>query len=275
MPRSSFYRSTFRARSTKPARMAPCRRPDGAASLTLGLPMMCGQLTRHTARSIARMVALSAAALGLALGAASLAGSASAQNRQRGEPGRFDFYLLSLSWSPSFCETANPGSNQQQCGKRPYSFVVHGLWPQFDRGFPENCQIPPPRLERGIVERMLDLMPAQGLLFPEWDTHGTCSGLGASAYFDTVRKAREAVKIPAEFASPQTALNVTPAQVVDAFVKANDGLDQTGMVIDCDRTRLREVRICLSRDLQFRDCEDLSRRSCRSAGVVMPPVRGQ
>jgi ribonuclease T2 len=217
---------------------------------------------------IARAALLAAVAVGLATG------WASSQSRQQ-EPGKFDFYLLSLSWSPSFCEIANPSSNQQQCGKRPYSFVVHGLWPQYDRGFPENCQMPPPRIERGIVERMLDLMPAPGLIFHEWDSHGTCSGLGANDYFDTVRKAREAVRIPPEFLNPKMPLNVTPGEIVDAFVKANDGLTPAGIAIDCDRTRLREVRICLSRELRFRDCEDISRRSCRSANVVMPPVRGQ
>jgi ribonuclease T2 len=70
------------------------------------------------------------------------AGCASAQDRRQNAPGEFDFYVLSLSWSPSFCEAAsergNSGRSQQaQCGGRPFSFVVHGLWPQYERGFPE------------------------------------------------------------------------------------------------------------------------------------------
>ena len=128
---------------------------------------------------------------------------ASAQDRRQNAPGEFDFYVLSLSWSPSFCEAAaergNSGRSQVQCGGRPYSFVVHGLWPQYERGFPEYCQRPSPRLDRNIMTSMLDLMPAPGLIFNEWDKHGTCSGLGARAYFETIRKARAAVKIPEEF----------------------------------------------------------------------------
>ena len=127
--------------------------------------------------------------------------AASAQDRRQNAPGEFDFYVLSLSWSPSFCEAAsergNGGRSQQaQCGGRPFSFVVHGLWPQYERGFPEYCQRPSPRLDRNIMTSMLDLMPAPGLIFNEWDKHGTCSGLGARAYFETIRKARAAVKIP-------------------------------------------------------------------------------
>src|SRR5208337_4753142 len=99
--------------------------------------------------------------------------SASAQDRRQNAPGEFDFYVLSLSWSPSFCEEAaergNGGRSQAQCGGRPFSFVVHGLWPQYERGFPEYCQRPSPRLAREIMTSMLDLMPAPGLIFNEWD----------------------------------------------------------------------------------------------------------
>ena len=111
-------------------------------------------------------------------------GSAHAQDGRQNAPGQFDYYVLSLSWSPSFCETATGNARRQQCGARPYSFVVHGLWPQYERGFPEFCLFPPPRLDRNIMRSMLDLMPAPGLVYHEWDQHGTCPGLHAREYFD-------------------------------------------------------------------------------------------
>ena len=115
------------------------------------------------------------------------AGVASAQDRRQNTPGEFDFYVLSLSWSPSFCEQAsergNGGRSGAQCGGRPFSFVVHGLWPQYERGFPEYCQRSAEWLDRNIMTSMLDLMPAPGLIFNEWKKHGTCSGLGATGLF--------------------------------------------------------------------------------------------
>lgn len=209
-----------------------------------------------------------------ALALCSIGAMASAQGRHSGTPGQFDYYLLSLSWSPSFCETATGSARREQCGPRPYSFAVHGLWPQYERGFPEACQVPAPRLDHRIVDRMLDLMPARGLIYHEWDAHGTCSGLAAPAYFDLVRKARAEVTIPPQYQDTSEPLTVTPAEVVDAFVKANPGLSPAGVTIDCDRTRLREVRICLGRDLNFRDCGAASRGACRSDKLIMPPVRG-
>src|SRR5690606_11393707 len=127
-----------------------------------------------------------------------VAASAQAQDRRQNEPGAFDFYVLALSWSPSFCEVARErgqmGRSQQiQCGGRPYSFVVHGLWPQYERGFPGYCQRPAPRLDRRVMSSMLDLMPAPGLIYSQWDKHGTCAGLTARNYFETIRKARASV----------------------------------------------------------------------------------
>src|SRR5205814_6108178 len=207
-----------------------------------------------------------------------ISATASAQDRRQNAPGEFDFYVLSLSWSPSLCEQASErgsgGRSQIQCGGRPYSFVVHGLWPQYEHGFPDYCQRPSPRLDHNIVSSMLDLMPAPGLIFNEWDKHGTCSGLAPRAYFETIRKARSAVTIPEEYPELSAPKTVAPAEIEDAFIKVNPGLSSSAIAVTCDKTRLSEVRICMNKDLQFRACEEIDRRACRREQVTMPPIRG-
>jgi ribonuclease T2 len=239
------------------------------------------------------VAALARGGLRTAAVAASLvlsAGLAGAQDARQNEAGKFDFYVLALSWSPSFCDAsaaraqprpdqqpAEPAAGappQQQCGERPYAFVVHGLWPQYEKGFPEYCQVPAPRLNRAIVSSMLDLMPAPQLIFREWDRHGTCSGLSARSYFDTIRKARAVVKIPAEYLEVKAPLTVTPDQVEEAFVKANPGLSREAIAVGCDNQRLREIRICMTRELGFRECAEVDGRTCRRDKLAMPPVRG-
>jgi ribonuclease T2 len=223
-----------------------------------------------------RSVNISRLLISLAFAVAA-AGVASAQDRRQNAPGEFDFYVLALSWSPSFCEAAaergNSGRSNAQCS-RPYSFVVHGLWPQYERGFPEYCQRPSPRLDRNIMTSMLDLMPAPGLIFNEWDKHGTCSGLGARAYFESIRKARAAVKIPEQFLDVSEPKTIAPSEIEEAFVKVNPGLSSSAISVICTSRRLSEVRICMSKDMQFRACEEIDRRACRRDEVVMPPVRG-
>lgn len=193
-------------------------------------------------------------------------------------PGQFDFYVLALSWSPSYCaaaaERAPQRTPEQQCAGRPFHFVVHGLWPQYERGSPSYCQVPAPRLNRAIVGEMLDLMPSPRLIFHQWDRHGTCSGLSASAYFETVRKARAVVKIPGDYLELDKPMMVNPGDVAAAFIKANPGMTEANIAVSCDSKRLNEVRICLSKDFSFRDCAEVTRRSCRRDRVAMPAVRG-
>jgi ribonuclease T2 len=205
-------------------------------------------------------------------------GTAAAQDRRQNKPGEFDFYLLALSWSPSFCSDSRERFPTRprlpECQERPFSFTVHGLWPHYEKGFPEFCQIPAPRLDRNIISSMLDLMPSPRLIFHEWDRHGVCSGQSARGYFESVRKARASVKIPEQYLDLKTALTVAPKDVAAAFVEANPGLSAAGLSVSCGAKRLSEVRICLTKDFKFRDCPQSVQRSCRRDQVVMPPVRG-
>ncbi len=198
------------------------------------------------------------------------------------QPGQFDYYLLSLSWSPSYCAGLQRDGYDPQChrqdGKR-YSFVLHGLWPQFARGWPQDCPSP----DRGFVpapvaDRMLDIMPSKRLVFHEYRKHGTCSGLGVDGFFDLSRRAYEQVRIPARFQQVNDQrLFVSPAELRQAFVDANPTLRPDAIAIVCGGpgNRLQEVRICLDKEAKFQACgrnED-QRKLCSAERMYVPPVR--
>ena len=158
-----------------------------------------------------------------------------ARDTGQNQPNRFDSYVLALSWSPTYCESAKQrapsGKPSLQCSGRPFAFDVLGLWPQYTQGFPSYCQVPAQRVDAKLVNAMLDLMPSQSLIFHESSRHGTCSGLSAQGYFDTLRKPRAAVTIPAAFRDPAEPLTVSPADVTAAFIKANPGLSAAAMAL--------------------------------------------
>ena len=186
----------------------------------------------------------------------------------------FDFYVLSLSWSPSYCEAEGEDANRQQCASaRPYAFVVHGLWPQFERGYPENCRTDEEGVDNATLRTLYDIMPSAGLIRHQWRKHGSCAGLSQDDYFDVLRAAREAVAIPAEFRRLDAHRTLDPDDAERAFLAANPALTGEGVAVTCDRRFLREVRICLTKDLAFRECPEVDRRACRLDKVVMPPVR--
>ena len=241
---------------------------------------MSGIMFRHLLRSAARAAAIAVLAISfIGLGPIA-AGPAAAQGAARGTqtnaPGRFDFYVLALSWSPSFCAKQAPArrAREPQCSGRPYAFVVHGLWPQFEHGYPSYCQVPAPRLDRALVDKALALMPSRPLIYHEWNRHGTCSGLSPQAYFAAIRRARAAATVPPAYRDLEQPIRVAPAAVAQAFIKANPGLTRDDMAIGCDRKRLTEVRLCLTRDFKFHACPQIVRRTCRRGSVSMPAVRG-
>jgi ribonuclease T2 len=186
----------------------------------------------------------------------------------------FDFYVLSLSWSPSYCEAEGEDANPQQCkAARPYAFVVHGLWPQYERGFPQDCQTGEPKVTNETLRTLYDLMPSAGLIRHEWTSHGACTGLSQRDYFTVLRTAREKIAIPEQYRQIDAYLTVAPHDAEAAFVKANATLPADGIAVTCDKRFLREVRICLTKDLKFRSCPEIDRRDCRLDKAVMPPVR--
>lgn len=218
--------------------------------------MISGRLARLGLAALALLLSLSAA-------------------RAEGVPGQFDYYVLALSWSPTYCEAKGKNAEPAQCARaRPFAFVVHGLWPQYERSWPESCQNPAPFVPEATVRGMLELMPSRRLVIHQWRKHGTCSGLGPDAYFDTVRQARAVVVIPEPFTHIDDYKMVSPGEVEAAFRAANPGLQPDMISVDCDARRLTEVKICLNRQLGFTACTEVDRRACRVQRIVMPPMRG-
>ena len=208
------------------------------------------------------------------LGAAGISPARHRSHAGAGVPGEFDYYLLALSWSPAFC-LSSPGAAECN-GPRRYGFIVHGLWPQNEQGWPENCAVHvsvPDEVVRGIE----DLMPARGLIYHEWSVHGTCSGLAPAEFFALVRRAHAEIAIPVELSNPAEASEQSPAAIGKAFLDANPRLAAQSVVVTCSGQgvpRLREVHVCLGRDLTPRACSaDALRGACSAPQVIIPPIR--
>jgi ribonuclease T2 len=185
------------------------------------------------------------------------------------KPGVFDYYVLSLSWSPQHCSNHN---DSPQCDKgRRFGFVVHGLWPQFERGYPSNCR-GPAGVPDPVVKEMMEIMPSRQLIRHEWQKHGTCSGLDVKGYFQKTEDAYVLVKIPPELKQPLKNVETTAAKVKRAFVNANPGFERSFAVL-CGGRFLREVRVCYTKDLEPRPCASDVRDQCRSGSIIMRPVR--
>ncbi len=211
------------------------------------------------------------------IGLATLLAAPPARKNQRdtprGEPGKFDYYVLSLSWSPQYCSTPAGERDKVQCtGNRKFAFVTHGLWPQYESGYPQFCsEAPAP--DRTAVDNILDVMPSARLVRHEWDKHGTCTGLTAVGYTKTIRKAYESITVPKEFKGPDKQVTVVPSVLKKRFIEANKLAGDNSIAVLCTGRFLSEVRICLDKNLKSRACGRDVRDQCRVPELIMQPVR--
>lgn len=195
--------------------------------------------------------------------------------------GQFDYYSLVLSWSPTYCAGRRSKSYDPQCdikSGRPYSFVLHGLWPQYNRGYPERCWTRErPFVPRKLINEMLDIMPSPKLVIHEYKKHGTCSGLTPRGYYDLSRKLFNQISIPKAFDAPGKAFMVSPEAVTKAFLTTNPKMRRDMMAISCGGpgNRLREIRFCFSKSGQFAPCgrNENQRRMCSAKRMFVPPAR--
>jgi ribonuclease T2 len=211
-------------------------------------------------------------------GALILAGGetlAEGPRESRGAPaGQFDFYVLALSWSPGFCEAGGSARGRGQCepGRR-LGFVVHGLWPQYEEGYPSFCEPGGRSPSRPALEEAQGLFPDEDLARYQWRKHGTCSGASPAEYFRAVRRAREMVRVPERLERPATSAKVLALEIERAFAEANPGLRPEMMAVACGRRVFQEIRICLSKDLRgFRACPEVDRDGCRAGEITVNAV---
>ncbi|MBZ0127585.1 MAG: ribonuclease T2 [Rhodobacteraceae bacterium] len=197
-------------------------------------------------------------------------GHAGAGSRQAGQ---FDYYVLALGWSPSWCALEGDARNADQCDSRhDYGFTLHGLWPQYETGWPSFCATAERPPSRQMTREMTDIMGSGGLAWHQWDKHGRCSGLSAAEYYALSRQAYGAIERPQVFRKLLKPLEFPATVVEEAFLKSNPALSADMISVTCERGWFKEVRICLSKDLTPRACGADVARDCRQR-VIFPPVR--
>jgi ribonuclease T2 len=186
--------------------------------------------------------------------------------------GEFDYYVMALSWSPNWCAIEGDAKRSPQC-EEDHGWVLHGLWPQYHRGFPDYCPTTHRHPPRSMTAEMADIMGTAGLAWHQWKKHGTCTGLSPRAYFDLSRQAYESITRPAVFRKLDKQIKVPTAVVEEAFLKDNPTLDKDMLTITCRDGMIQEARVCLSKDLSPVPCGRDVIRDCQMKDALFSPLR--
>jgi len=201
--------------------------------------------------------------------------TATSDKRAKNTPGDFDFYVMSLSWSPDFC-ASNDDPQQCSVGKK-LGFVLHGLWPQYTRGYPADCSTV--KLPKDAQQKFPNLYPGSSLYVYEWNKHGTCSGLTPIDYMTLAKTLKESIVIPAAYRRPAKAFRTTVNDLKAAFLEANSALSEDALAIQCSGSGrfLQELRVCFSRNGEpvacSKEVQSDAAKSCGNADFLVRNVK--
>ncbi|SHF52230.1 ribonuclease T2 [Litoreibacter ascidiaceicola] len=188
--------------------------------------------------------------------------------------GKFDYYVLSLSWSPTWCALEGDARGADQCDDRhDFGWTLHGLWPQNERGWPSYCRTVERDPSRGQTKAMADIMGSGGLAWHQWKKHGRCSGLSSDAYFEISRRAYASLTRPAVFRNLEKPVKLPAKVVEEAFLESNPRLSPDMITITCKNRRIQEVRLCLNKDLEPRICGEDVVGDCSIKDALFDPIR--
>lgn len=195
--------------------------------------------------------------------------------RAEGEKaGAFDYYVLSLSWSPTWCALEGDARNSPQCdADADFGWVMHGLWPQYHRGWPSFCPTIERAPSRAMTRDMADIMGTSGLAWYQWNKHGVCSGLSAQDYYALSREAYGSITRPDVFRKLDRAVKLPASVVEEAFLKANPQLEPDMITITCKSGRIQEARICLSKSIEPVPCGRDVVKDCTAKDALFEPIR--
>ncbi|HEY0181001.1 MAG TPA: ribonuclease T2 [Dokdonella sp.] len=192
------------------------------------------------------------------------------KQKSKGTAGAFDYYVMALSWSPTYCRT-HPDDGEQ-CTHKGYGFILHGLWPEYEHGGgPERCRTDD-EPSRKTVATALAFMPSRRLIDHEWAAHGACTGLDPAGYFDLADRAFAAVHAPPELSAPQRPLQMRADDLRGALKRANPGLDDSMLSLHCSHGELVEVRVCLDKNAAPRACGKRMREACPASEPFTIPA---
>ncbi|KAF0676476.1 Ribonuclease [Profundibacterium mesophilum KAUST100406-0324] len=199
-----------------------------------------------------------------------LAGPALSEGERAGD---LDYYVLSLSWSPTWCALTGTARGAEQCDEEAdFGWVLHGLWPQFERGWPSYCTNAPSDPSRRQTAAMADIMGDGGAAWYQWKKHGRCSGLASEDYFGAARTAFEALEKPRVLRDLDKSVRLPASVIEDAFIQSNPAIERDMLTVTCKAKRIQEVRLCLTRDLAPRRCGADVIRDCSLRDALFDPI---
>ncbi|CAF3113250.1 unnamed protein product [Rotaria sp. Silwood2] len=174
-----------------------------------------------------------------------------------------DYFRLSISWSPTYCNEQKHAKKSFQC-QHSFGFIVHGLWPSTMKknnslhsvhSHPRNCRNEKP-IPIDIIRKYFCMMPSEILMQAEWEKHGTCYWQKPEDYFEQINSLYSKIHLPK---NTNEILNNSTISKRESIQKSllNINSQLTSEYIDIvmiKEKKLKEIAFCYNHSFNYITC---------------------
>ena len=165
-------------------------------------------------------------------------------------------YTLALSWSPEFCKPRKrQPRHARQCGGGAglFGLVVHGLWPESSRSWPQWCAAQRRPLPRELAANMC-ISPSAELVARQWAKHGTCMARRPATYFKVTRILWAGLRLP-DLDRVSREDDLTAGTIRTRFTDANPDWPREAVGVKLNaRGWLEELHLCYDKRFMPTPC---------------------
>lgn len=166
-------------------------------------------------------------------------------------------YTLALSWSPEFCKPRKrQPAHARQCSGQAglFGLVVHGLWPESGRSWPQWCNAAREPLPREVATNMC-LTPSAALLARQWAKHGACMTKRPATYFKVTRILWQGLRLP-DLDRVSREKDLTAGTIRTRFTDANPDWPREAVGVHLNaRGWLEELHLCYDKRFMPAACD--------------------
>ena len=178
-------------------------------------------------------------------------------------------WIAEFVWSPQYCSKYRD-SREKQC-QQTNGFVLHDLVRVVDGRTADNCDHGE-ALSQRILDQMAQFTKNRIQTQMTWRRHGRCSGLSETDYASFAEYVDRRMSWPADYQPGSPERVSTPAEVVTAIADDNPGLKPETVVLQCKRSQLESIRLCLDDRFELSESACLLSSNC-GASVRLRPSR--
>ena len=159
-------------------------------------------------------------------------------------------WVARFFWSPEYCDK-NAGNKELQCNPQLQGFVLRDLIRVVNGRDVDDCAGGSLLMSPEMLEQVSRFTKNRAETRASWRLYGRCSGLSEIDYASWTEFVDRRMVWPETLVPGGKNVSTTAAELIAALAADNPGLSAETLVLQCNRSWLKSVDVCLDGSFQY------------------------